>query len=346
MSFVNFLDSFDHYATADLLKKWSSVSGTVAIVSSGGRRNGGYLSITPGESARSLKTLAASSHITVGVAVKLSENNIQATGHNLLMVLYHTDQPQIIVTIAKASKLLQVWRQAYDGIFNNPVLLATSAAALALDSWQHIELGAHISNTGAVELRINGSSAAGIPSTACDTSYTGSAICNGVALGAANTSYIKYYGLGTFDDLRVSYGDELAWYGDSRVDYVDLSANGTPQDWSVSSGNAFEALNGNGQHVWSATPGAISRFALADLGGTFYAIDTLQLIAEGDTTDAGSRAIKLLAQQGASESESADLYLSTARAVSVAEFRVDPATAAPWTPSGVNSLVVGAKVSA
>jgi hypothetical protein len=348
MAYVSFIDSFDYYETADILKKWDAVSGTVAIEATGGRRNSGYLKITPAYSTRVTKIVTTSAYITVGCAVKLSASDLVAGRQNIILFLANSDTPQLFLSILPDSKLLEVRRHAVNGTYpdrNESVLLGTSATALTMDTWQHIELGVYLANSGSFELRINGSSVAGIPSTNADTYYTGT--CNRVGLGTPTAQLYGelYYGVGNFDDFRVTYGDELLQLGDRRIDYLALTANDTQQDFTVSSGNAWEALNGNGENIQSDTLNDISRFVLADLSHAPLSIDTVQLVAEAQKSDSGDRAIALLAKSDTTESASADLYLSQSVATKTAEFQTDPDTEAAWTEGGLNALIVGVKVT-
>jgi hypothetical protein len=274
---------------------------------------------------------------------------VTADKMNILAALWNNNTPQILLTILPVTYQLQVWRHEYNITFpdrNAAVLLATSANALTLDAWQHIELAVYLNNSGTLELRVNGSSVAGIPSTNADTNYTG--VCNGFSLGSpplGGSAGQQYYGLGNFDDFRVTYGDELLQLGDRRIDYMALTANDTQQDWTVSSGNAWEALNGNGENIQSDTLNDISRFVLADLSHAPLSIDTVQLIAEAQKSDSGDRAIALLAKSDTTESVGADLYLSQSVATKTAEFQTDPDTAAAWTEGGLNAMIVGVKVT-
>lgn len=352
MAYSTFLDSFDHYATADLLQKWASKSGTVEIDADGGRRNSGGLVITPGAGARVLKSVSASSHITMGFAVKVAAAEVTADKMNILAALWNNNTPQLLLTILPSTYYLQVWRHEYNGTWpdrNAAVLLGTSVNPLTLDSWQHLELGVYLNNTGTFELRVNGSNAVGIAETNADTYYTG--VCNAVSLGApplGGSAGQQYYGLGTFDDLRVAFGDELAWKGDRRIDYIDLSADSSPQDWTVSTGNAWEALNGNGENIQSSTVGHVSRFELANLGFTPNIIDTVQIVAQAQKSDSGNRAVSLLSArytEGWTEDSSADSYLTEALAMHTAEFPTDPVTGVAWTESGLNEMVVGVELT-
>lgn len=225
-----------------------------------------------------------------------------------------------------------------------PTLAVGGAAAvsasnsLSSSTWNYFELGVHCAESGSYELRVNGSSIGWLPPTNADTRNGGTGVIDNVRVYGTQPES------GHIQDYYITYGDELAWFGDSRMDPVLLAADGTPMDWVPSSGNAWERLNAGDGYVGSSVDEATALFEVADLGYTPTAIHSVALRGLLQKSDAGARGAAMLIKSGSSEVESSELTLSTDPLGLAQMARLNPATGQPWTVSEVNAMRAGLRV--
>lgn len=331
---VVFLDGFDYYT--DLTQKWDDVLGTAVITPAGGRRNGGYLALTPAESTRVTLNTSTSSRLTLAFGIKLSYPELAGVGLSVLATLWSDTTWQVCLVVDQSTQLLSVYRNTGDS--TEPELLATSNTPLPFDSWHHLEWGVRVAvdaDDGSVELRLDGSADKGIPNEVCSTAL-GSGGFNRVSLGCPDSSTaMDFFGVGNFDDVKLAYGSSFVWTGDRRIDYLPLTANSTPQAWDVSSGTAWEALNGSGRlQVDNATDQAF--FVVGDLPYTPSAVYSVQAIARAQ----GDLNLNVITRSGGTEIPTT-FALTQAPKMHLVEMRKDPATDLAWTASGLNDLELG-----
>lgn len=159
-----------------------------------------------------------------------------------------------------------------------------------------------------------------------------------------NVEYYNNYTTTDYDDFYLTYGNELKWLGDIRVDALALAGNSTPQDWVPDSGNAWERLNTTAGYITGTTLNQESRFTLADYTPVTTAIHGIQVCVAARKTDAGARSMAVAVKSGSTVAMGPTLSLGD----STAEYRqvllTDPDTAAAWTDTGLDALELGVKV--
>lgn len=330
-----FFDGFESYATADILKDYTSQTGSVAIDATGGRRGGGAFNGPNNAStaANIVKALGvASSTIAIGFAFNPSSapntaRNIARlldSGSNQLEIKYNTD--------------------ATLSISRNGTVLGTSAATVDVDSYQYLELKATIHDTtGSYELRKNGVNI--LSATNVDTKNTANASVNQVSIGmdgnSLNTITWKY---DDFYVLNTSGSSNNDFLGDIRVDAIYPNADGTHTDWTPSTGTDHYTLvdditPNTSDYVSSGTAGQKDSFNMASppaLASEVIFGVRVKVAALKD--DAGSRSIKVGVRSGTTESVSAAQALSTSQLYYSSIHEVDPDTGTAWTPSGIDNL--------
>ena len=213
-----------------------------------------------------------------------------------------------------------------------------SASSLGTNTWRHIALGLHCSNSGSYEARLDDSSVGWFPATNADTQNGGTGLIDNIQISTSGSNG------SSIDDFHIAFGDELVWKGDRRIDLLDLDGDDTPQDWTPSSGNAWERLNAGDGYVASNIDEATSLFTLANLPYAPNIIEGVAVRSLMNKSDAGSRGAAVLLKSGSTEIESAELALSTDTLGLTEVFRVDPATSAAWTANAVNALRAGVRV--
>jgi hypothetical protein len=207
----------------------------------------------------------------------------------------------------------------------------------------YFELGVSVANAGGTyEVRCNGSSQDYVPPGTGDTQ-------NGTATTIDQIAIVGGGGPGAaplfrIDDMYVHYGDELVWLGDARVDPQPLSGDASPQEWTPSTGSAWERLNAGDGYIAANIDEATALFAVSDVAhapNEVFGVCVRSLLLK---ESAGTRKAASLLQSGATTVESAELALQTTAQGLTQTLQVDPATGAAWTLNAVNALRAGVRV--
>lgn len=335
MAYELFFDGFESYGASgngSLLNKfgyqnYSAPSGEYinnGVVTTGRRTNTKGFYLFYGEYFVLRRPLTPSRKVTLGLAVK--QTNAAAA---VYLRFCEGNTVHARLTLPAVGNL------ALEAGGNSAV---NSSGSLASSTWYFVEMGIDCDNAGSYEVRVNGDSAGWLAPTSADTQNGGTGLIDNVRI---NTSHEVS---ASIDDLWITYGDELVWLGDRRIDLLNLDADDTPQDWTPSSGNAWERLNAGDGYVASNIDEATSLFTLANLPYTPESIDGIAVRSLMDKSDAGARSAAVLLKSGATEVESAELALSTSSLGLTHVFQVDPATNAAWTTNAVNALKPGVRV--
>ena len=329
-----FLDSFDHYATADLTAKWTSITNTPAITS-GGRRSTNCVELQSGEHVK--KTLAPGDTTGV-VGFALNPGNPSSA----FDVFYFMDVASQQVGVRVLSNLtLQVQR-------GGSTTLGTSTLALNASTYYYIEFKALISNTvGTYEVRVNGVN--WVSGTGADTQATANAVWNGIDVVGGN-------GTALVDDLYVLDGVASAdptypdntFLGDVRIDALFPTAEGTTIEWTPSTGTNNAALVDetppDTTDYNSAAATEKDTYTMPDVPVSGALILGYQVCLYLEKTDAGACTVAPVIRSVGSD------YVGTAIAPSngsyayfLAPYSVDPATNLVPTEANWNAGEVGVK---
>lgn len=336
---LRFIDSFDHYATADLGLKYNDVSS--GLISAGnGRRSTASLRFN-GSSSTVAKTLDAQATWIVGFAFRVTS---LPGGDTTFLIFRDAGTTQCDVRL-RSDGTLRVTR--------NGTALATSSNAILANTTYYIETKAVINDTtGSMEVRVNGSSSGWISITGQDTKNTANASANVIALtGAINASSTD------MDDLYICDGQGSVnndFLGDVRVDCYLPDGNGNSSQLVGSDSNSTDnyllvdeaAQNGDTDYVQSATVNNKDTYAFANMAHTPSSIFGTQLNMIAKKDDGGTRSICSVCRSGGADYDGDSQVMGT----SYSDYRqvreVDPATSAAWTRSDLNSAEFGVKVSA
>lgn len=233
MAYELFIDGFDHYSTSEINAKWATHNGC-GISSTGGRRNGGYLDM-PWNGALTSFDFTLSRKVVVGFAAFIYSGS--SAGLRVFFRYNSTNQFHFLLPNGSF-----IW-QAVGG---DGTVLGTASQAMVLGGWNYIECALDFNNLGSCEVRINGSSAGFISLNQVDTEHTAGALINSIYIDR----YIAYgFTPMYFDDLYITYGDEIKFLGDSRVDTLSVEADTATQDWDPTYTNVPDVsvlLNANG----------------------------------------------------------------------------------------------------
>jgi hypothetical protein len=284
-----FMDSFDHYVTADLIEKWTSSAsgffGTVAINATGGRRGSGSFrfALTNNNSngfGGLAKTLTPSDATGImGFAVTIPVGTVGTVGMALASL---RDSGTAQVTLrANSNNTISVVR----GLANGTVL-GTTTATFTSGVFFHIEWKVAIHpSAGTVDVRLNGTSVLSL--TGQNTRATANTSWNGVVLGFTEQVSNSASANNTntdFDDLYVLDGSGAApwnaFLGDCRVDVRNPTAAGATTGWTPSTGSNWQnvddaAPNDDTDYNSTSTTNAVDTFVVQDapvVGATIFGI--------------------------------------------------------------------------
>lgn len=337
---LRFCDSFDHYVTADISKKWTS-AGSATISSGNGRRSSSSLRLTTWTGGPAV-TLAAHATWVVGFSLKFSAlpNSTGAA----LVDLFDVVTSQVTLWLETDGTL---------SVYSGSTFLGGSVSALSTGVEYYIEFKATINNsTGAAEVRVNGASVVTLSSI--DTQRTGSAQASNISIvfsGDANAANVD------IDDLVICDGAGSAnntFLGDRRVDAYLPSGNGNSSQLTGSDGNSTDnyllvdeaAPNGDTDYVETSTSGQKDTYAFTDMTHTPATISGVQVCLTARKDDAGARSVAAVTRSGGSDTDGATQALGTSYAVYREVRETDPNTSAAWTKTNLNSAEFGAKCAA
>lgn len=339
-----FADSFDHYATADLLKKYTTIrtTGGGGIDPTGGRRGGGAFQIKGSSGDSIARSITAAATVIVGFAWRPTES-----GGSRKAILSLSEASATHITLNfNSSNHIEVLRGDSSG-----TLLAASDNVFSVDSYVYLELKVTIADSGgSFELRANGvvtASGSGI-----DTRNGGTGVIDRVTLGDARSS-LPSSASSNFDDLYVlntSGATNNDFLGDVRIDAAVVSASGSSTQFTPSAGANYECVDDptpddDATYVSSSTQGHLDLFNYGDLSHNPPAIFGVQICTLARKDDAS--AISLQAKSrvgGVTRSAGGSWSLLDTYAYQMTTIETDPDTSSDWTQSGINAAEFGFEV--
>jgi hypothetical protein len=342
---LKFVDGFDHYASADILSKWSSFSGSVAISAGNGRRSSQALSYPSSTTAVLAKTLSASGATwTAGFAIFPRSGTVTA---GMLFQFTDSGSDQIGIRL-NADLTLQMQKQS-------TTLGSASVATLTANVWQYVEVKVVVNNTtGTYEVRLNGVNI--LSATGQNTRNTANNSANGVRFGARASDGLGGAGVTTgiyIDDFYVcdSTGTNTTFLGDSRVDTLYPTGAGNTTQFTASAGSNWQCVdetlqNGDSDYVQSSTATNKDTYGFSDLSHTPTSVFGVQINMYAKKDDAGSRTLCAVTRSGGSDTDGATQGLNTSYSNLIEVLDTDPNGSIAWTKAAVNAAEFGMKVVA
>lgn len=341
-----FVDGFDHYATADLNKKYDTVwqPNNVDIITTENRHSSGGAVDIQSSQGGLVKTFPATDTIIFGTAMKVENPTVAFKN---LIVFTQSGAKQFHLSLTNSMGL-----RLYRG---TSTLIEECTTKIRTNTWYYIELKVTVHNTlGSYELRINGEVV--MSATNVDTQDTATAEVDAFALGNITDATLDGYTNHMYDDIYllndVADGPD-DFLGDSKVTSLLPDGNGTTSNFTGSDGNStnnFQLVDdnppdGDTSYVESSTVGHIDLYTIANLPSS---PDTIHGIAVGSLVrkdDAGTRTGQDVVRTSATN------YTGTAYAPSAGSygftqsmFPNNPNSTIAWTESDINGLEIGIKV--
>lgn len=346
-----FMDSFDHYDTANLLKKWTGSTGSATISSANGRRGSAALRVVHSGASSTVyaeKTLTPGDPTCiVGFAINPSALTVPgATGAPLVSV---RDGSLCQVALRLNSNgTLSVTRSHQGG-----TVLGTTTAVIAAAAFSYIEFKVLVHpSAGTIDVAINGNPA--LTLTAQNTRNTSNSQWTSIALGAVDSNGGTFNTAGNldFDDLYVLDGTGAspwnAFLGDVRVDPRNPTAAGASSGWIPSAGANWQCVdetppNDDTDYNAANVSGLTDTFVTQDAPVAGAAIYGVQHCLDVRKTDAGTCSIAPVIRHAGVDFVGANANPGTTYGFTLSIAQINPGTSDQWTESGFNAAEFGYK---
>jgi hypothetical protein len=344
-----FLDSFDHYQTEELDKKWTGTNGDLGIEAGKGRC--GTAALRMGTFADAIRGIAFGSNTPiVGFAFRInSEMTSPTLGVSLLYLRDGQGRNYLGIGTGSDGSVVVF---APEG---TSVSWQTAPNLIHHDTWYFVELKVllHMS-AGAITLRINNVEHLNVSGVQTMGEWGDGSAYNTLpprAIYLIGTSNQEHW----VDDLYVSDDTGPApqhdFLGDVRVEYLRPRAAGAHQAWPVvvgSSGSHWLAVrddaipDGDGSYVEANAPGLTDTNLYEPTGlPTGNPIFGAQLSLYARKTEIGPRTIAPMVNgvTGTPHGPSFESYQYYSTS-----YGANPATGAAWTVASINAIDAGVTV--
>ena len=337
-----FMDSFDHYVTADLLKKWSSQTinsgSTIVIHPTAGRRGSqGLRMVTPiyGFAPHNVSKNIASSSTTGICGFSFVTATSPVTTTRGFASLKAVSGGQITLGLT-TTMLVGIWR----GDSPTGTLLGMSSAAISTGVPTYIEVKVtwH-GSAGTLDLWFNGSSVLSLTGVNIVSPQAFTSVIFGQVSGSLTNDLVHTW---DYDDVYIADGAGAApWndaLGDVRVDARRPTAPGVSSQWTPSTGANWECVDDvladDADYNLAVAPGPkVDLYTVQDVGAPILGV---QPVWRAKKMDSGLCAIAPVIRQGTnwtgtSQSPGTD-YLYQMQALGA-----NPHTGVAWTEADFNA---------
>lgn len=336
-----FVDGFDHYASADLAKKWNSYNSSTVGIEAAGRNSTNGLAIYHNAASGTfgiIKSFPSNSNqfiFGVAVAPNLDPNR----GTRCMLHLNDASVTHLSVWITAAGRI-----DVYRGF--GSTLLGSASVYLADDVYSYVEIKAAIHDTtGAVTVRVNGQSA--LTLTNIDTRNGGTTNWELVSLGA-NGAVAGSDRAFVFDDLYIADSSGSVnndFLGPRRVITIFPTGAGASTDFTPSTGSNWQnvddtSLDSDTTYNSESTPGDHDTYAFGNVGvtGSVAGIQhNLMVRSDGS----GSETVRPKTRIGGVDYNGTTQALTTAYTDVREVVELSPATTSAWTTTEIDGAEFG-----
>lgn len=353
---TQFMDGFDHYATADIAAKWSFVgTGTVQIDSTTFRNSGSALRVS-GSGGMVSKLTGQARNWCVGFAYYCTAGvpaAVTGDGATLMGFGNNLEAPiggQIGVGHISDGKLHVCRCDVYSTVLNTPTELGVTTTVLSANTWYYVELRVFVDDTaGQIEVRVNGVTELNL--TGIDTKNQSVDYASVFMLGGGGSSGVTR----RYDDLYLrtsssSTAEAGGFLGDIKVKPYYPNADGTYTAMTCSTGSTHytlvdETAPNTTDYVSSSTALTKDSYGFQDASET-GSIKAVQVSAYAYKMDAGFRGAEVFVKSGATEVFGTSQPLSTSAKFVTKLWDQDPNTSADWSQTNLNAAEFGVRISA
>ena len=325
-----FMDSFDHYSTSDIGKKWTA--GNSGAISAGNGRGGSASVRWSGSQNGPEVSVANLVTVYAGFAFRMQDDGMLSDALAILRLL---DGGSIQLDMClNTDNFIMVKRGG------TSVVATAGTGALAAGSFYHIESRFTLHPTvGSCEVRVNGTVV--LNATGLNLVTSGNVYCNTVMLltGGGTSTY-------DFDDFWITTD---AFLGDCRVIALLPQGPGNYSQWTPSAGLGWQcvdeaSMNGDTDYVSSGTPGQRNSYDFASAGSGI--VKAVQQVSACRKDDAGSRTMKQFARISGTDYDGSAISVGDSYAMQRRVMDVNPATGTAWTAAQVDAAEFGCKLEA
>ena len=324
------IESFDHFVTADAVKKGWTLSSSAVISAGNGRNSTASLRVTTTGSLGECVVGVTNSGRTGGVGFACRCTTLPSSDLQLVAVREGAVDHANIMLLATGA--LRVRR--------GTTTIATSGTTpITGATYHYIEFAFTIHDTtGTYDVRVNGASV--VSGSSADTQSGSTGIWNGFGFWGPNTVSTTH----DVDDLYVA--DDLTFRGDHRiVCLLPSTGNGMHTAWTPSTGTDHGALVDDASpnttdYVTSSSAGAVDSYNFPAVGvaGTVAGVQQ-SLYCKAEV--AGVRLLKPRQIIGGSPYDGTGALLPADWTYLTEFYPTSPATATAWTVAEIDAAEFG-----
>lgn len=348
---IKFADSFQHYATADLAKKYTS--GTAGpVIGAGGRDGGTCLQSTSGSANWTAIQIGGSQDTLIaGVSVKSEDALSGSAALGLLDFWESTSIPHVHIWVNGNGAVVAT--RINGGLGSGGTDLGSSAnGVITAQTWHHISAKVKVHDTaGTVEVWVYPSGTKVLDLAAQDTRNGGTGICDKIAVVGFMSIVPKLTYLSDFYVLDTAgAAPNNTFLGDVRVDALLPTADGNYSQLTPSTGAVHyvlvdEATPNTSDYNSSATSGNRDTYAMADLATSSATYFAVQALVASLKDSASASSAQTCIRSGSTDSVGVSTALATTQSYLRDVYPTDPATSAAWTFAAINAAEAGMNVT-
>lgn len=343
-------------AYVNLLAHWTSIftnGNTVAVQSGAGRLGTSCLRFSNYNNTTYLsKTLDQQATLGVAFAVKPGSTPLPGTSVGLLS-LADNGTTQVELRLLH-NMTVQFTR-------SGTAIGAASVPALQQNAWNHLEVKITIHpSAGSVECRLNGVAVIG-PTGSLNTRNSSNSWADQVRVGNISLTNIDEADW-DWDDIIVwdsqstdanGFTDVSDFVGDCNLIWVLPTGAGASTQFTPDSGSNYArvqdtTVDDNTSYVESSTINHLDTYTMGNVAANVTTVKSVAVIPYARKTDAGSRGMKsAIRSAGVNTLHATEVSLSDSFKYWWQNYGQDPNGGSPtnWTPSGVDAIEVGQKVT-
>jgi len=340
-----FFDGFDHYVSADILEKWSTVVTAAGPSAGGGRRGTAGLNFSTSSGNVTKVFVAPNNTIYFGAAMKVAL--LASTG--IFTINDAVAAKNNVILSANADGSLSAYAR---GTSNTPgnttgmtVLGTTAPGLIVTNAYNYIEVKVALHATaGEVIVKFNGVIVLNL--TGLNTFATGSTGWTTFAISGAGG------GASFYDDFYLCDGSGAApwntFLGEIRVDALVPTAAGATTQFTPSTGanwqNVDDAQANDDTDFNTATAaGLTDTFTIPNAPVVGAPIFGVQHHVTSRKTDGTTCTIAPVVRPVSTDFVGTDIAIGTTYVMRSTLLPTNPATGAQWTEAGFNAAEFGYK---
>jgi hypothetical protein len=324
-------DSFQGYATAQLIYRYYVAAGGITI-GTGGRN--GYNCLKFDDDSEPVVVYLTTTKTTICAGFAIKRSQVYDTVDRTLFALYENATLHTDIRFELSTGRLKATR-------NGTVLGITTNPATPLNVWAHIQIKIVVNDAaGAVLIKVNDQTVLNL--TGVDTQNGGTGAVNQVKLYgiASGTTYISDYWI-----------DDADLLGDCRIECIMPGGAGDTTAWTPSAGANRECVDeigpdGDTSYVSSATVDQIDTYEFGNLVPASGLVKGVMASVWARKDDAGVRQMAIVARPGSTDRIGDTITLADTYTYYRQLWDLNPDTSGEWSIAEVNASEFGIKMVA